>query len=583
VDDRAGTRRAEASAPATGRYPQDCNDRGEGRPDNTFFSCDILMGDKIGRNQPCPCGSGLKYKRCHGSYTNESAAASPFFPDYMQHALERHRADERIREAQQGLGRPIIGFKSGDHQIVAVRNTVYFSDKWKAFPDFLADYMKQKIGGEWGNSEIAKPLSERHPILQWYDSYCRYQHDTIKTRGELVTVEVTGVVACYLGLAYSLYLLDHNVELQARLIKRLKDPANFQGAFYELIVANILIRAGFELTLEDETDPASKHCEFAGLSRRTGKKYWVEAKMRAVAGVLGKTLNDGGPDRNPISRLIPHLNDALAKPAADERLIFIDLNAEPVFGADHKPTWHDPAIQRLERYEAKELAVGVKAYVFVTNVGFHRRLTELPAFAAAPFGLGMPDFNRPGTYRVSEIYRRKQKHIDAHHIGSAFLEYAKFPSTFDGSLPSEAFGAPSSRVKIGESYFFNNVGEKGTVGTVTSASVHESERTAYIAIISADGTAQILSQPMSDGELADYKAHPDAYFGKIIPVSRRVEDRYQLFEWLMEANKGLTRQALLERLSSAPNLGALSELSDVDLLAEYCEALAAATPELKNT
>ncbi len=23
-------------------------------------------GDKIGRNDPCPCGSGKKYKQCHG-------------------------------------------------------------------------------------------------------------------------------------------------------------------------------------------------------------------------------------------------------------------------------------------------------------------------------------------------------------------------------------------------------------------------------------------------------------------------------------------------------------------------------------
>jgi preprotein translocase subunit SecA len=23
-------------------------------------------GDKLGRNDPCPCGSGKKYKRCHG-------------------------------------------------------------------------------------------------------------------------------------------------------------------------------------------------------------------------------------------------------------------------------------------------------------------------------------------------------------------------------------------------------------------------------------------------------------------------------------------------------------------------------------
>jgi len=24
------------------------------------------QGEKIGRNAPCPCGSGKKYKRCHG-------------------------------------------------------------------------------------------------------------------------------------------------------------------------------------------------------------------------------------------------------------------------------------------------------------------------------------------------------------------------------------------------------------------------------------------------------------------------------------------------------------------------------------
>ncbi|MFN8624534.1 MAG: SEC-C metal-binding domain-containing protein [Candidatus Binatia bacterium] len=23
--------------------------------------------DKVGRNDPCPCGSGKKYKKCHGT------------------------------------------------------------------------------------------------------------------------------------------------------------------------------------------------------------------------------------------------------------------------------------------------------------------------------------------------------------------------------------------------------------------------------------------------------------------------------------------------------------------------------------
>jgi len=215
-------------------------------------------------------------------------------------------------KTQQGLGRPIIAFKSGPRQIVAVGNKVYFSDKWKTFPDFLAEHIKQKLGSDWGNAEIAKSLAERHPLMQWYDAYCKYQQATIKTPGEVCDANVTGIVACYLGLAYSLYLLDHNVKIQERLLGRLKDPANFQGAFYELFVANVLIRAGFQLTLEDEGDRASKHCEFAALSRETGKKYWVEAKMASVAGVLGKTQRDGGGGRKTLGRLIPHLNNALA-------------------------------------------------------------------------------------------------------------------------------------------------------------------------------------------------------------------------------------------------------------------------------
>jgi preprotein translocase subunit SecA len=26
----------------------------------------VREGEKIGRNDPCPCGSGKKYKQCHG-------------------------------------------------------------------------------------------------------------------------------------------------------------------------------------------------------------------------------------------------------------------------------------------------------------------------------------------------------------------------------------------------------------------------------------------------------------------------------------------------------------------------------------
>jgi hypothetical protein len=259
--------------------------------------------------------------------------------------------------------------KAHDHQFVAVGNKLYHSPIWKTFPDFLADYIKNILDSTWGNSELAKPFAERHTVIQWYDAFCRYQQATIKTPGAATESVVTGVVACYLGLAYGLYLLAHNVELQERLIARLKVPDQFQGAYYEVIVASILIRAGFELALEDETDGTTKHCEYSARSRRTGKKFWVEAKMRSVAGLLGKTEMDGTTNPNPLNRFVPQLNDALAKPAADERLIFIDLNADPNPEAAEQPPWIEQAARRLERYEANELARIMQRFDFSCALG----------------------------------------------------------------------------------------------------------------------------------------------------------------------------------------------------------------------
>jgi hypothetical protein len=540
------------------------------------------MRHKVGRNQPCICGSGLKYKRCCGriSKTDTQTASLPRIN--TENILERHRADEQIRKTQQGLGRPIISVKFQNQQGVAVSNRIYFSPTWKTFPDFLAGYLKKILRADWGNAEIAKPLKERHPIMQWYDNYCHYQHEYIKKPGEIYNTPVTGIVACYLGLAYSIYLLDHNVELQTRLVHRLKDPKNFQGAYYELIVANILIRAGFTLTLEDETDAATKHCEFSAVSTHTGKKYWVEAKMRSVIGLLGKNEKDGTSNRNSISQLIPHLNGALKKPATDERLIFIDLNAEPEFTEDRKPTWHDKAIARLERYEVENLKPGEKAYVFVTNMAFHRKLAEEPVPTAAPFGLGMPDFNRPGYFRLSETYRQKQRHIDAYKIGDSLLQYTRFPATLDGRLPSESFGTNPSRVMVGETYFFESVGEKGLIGTVTTATVNSKDKEIFIGVTDPEGKSQILKQSISDDELADYNAHPDAYFGKVVPVSKKIHNSFDLFEWLIESYKGLSRAALLERLSKAPDFDGLKDLTDSDLLIDYCEREASALSRLRS-
>ena len=65
--------RAEAAAPPpiTGQAqaqpgPGPASGPGGQTPDVTTPTTFVRDGEKVGRNEPCPCGSGKKYKQCHG-------------------------------------------------------------------------------------------------------------------------------------------------------------------------------------------------------------------------------------------------------------------------------------------------------------------------------------------------------------------------------------------------------------------------------------------------------------------------------------------------------------------------------------
>ncbi|MDH3643738.1 MAG: SEC-C metal-binding domain-containing protein, partial [Gammaproteobacteria bacterium] len=57
----AETSALDNGAPAPGAGPGPADDEPAARPE-TF-----VRGErKVGRNEPCPCGSGKKFKQCHG-------------------------------------------------------------------------------------------------------------------------------------------------------------------------------------------------------------------------------------------------------------------------------------------------------------------------------------------------------------------------------------------------------------------------------------------------------------------------------------------------------------------------------------
>jgi preprotein translocase subunit SecA len=47
-------------------YGVKANGQSAAERDPTAKQQPVTVGDKVGRNDPCPCGSGKKFKHCHG-------------------------------------------------------------------------------------------------------------------------------------------------------------------------------------------------------------------------------------------------------------------------------------------------------------------------------------------------------------------------------------------------------------------------------------------------------------------------------------------------------------------------------------
>ena len=337
------------------------------------------------RNRPCPCGSGKKYKRCHGRSPHPARlpdAPSPArrqVPAEVLAALARHNMRVQQWERTYGQVRPIVHGDFQEHKFVAVGSTLYWSKDWKSFTDFLLHYIKRLLGGEWGNAELTKPSAEQHPIIQWYGSLCRMQERTKETSAPdangLYRSELDGPSRAYLLVAYDLYVLRHHGALQQRLIERLKNRDQFQGARYELTVTAAMIRAGFDIDFEDEDDTSTRHPEFRATHRVTGEVIAVEAKSRHRPGVLAFPGDPAPVEgfRVGIHRL---LRDALTKPTTLPYLVFVDANMpHEVASPLGIVSWPEEVMQTVAEVEQRLAAEQV---VYTGNVATAVIVTNEP-------------------------------------------------------------------------------------------------------------------------------------------------------------------------------------------------------------
>jgi SEC-C motif len=143
---------------------------------------------KLGRNKPCHCGSGKKFKKCHGAHSssamNGSFFSAPSQPsqvppqvvDKAQRYLVEHQQREQERTNRFGHVRPEIAGDYKGHKFIAIGNQLMYmkSEKCRFFTDVLIARVPLVFGREWFDNEVAKPPDERHPVMQWRVKALKY-------------------------------------------------------------------------------------------------------------------------------------------------------------------------------------------------------------------------------------------------------------------------------------------------------------------------------------------------------------------------------------------------------------------------
>ena len=474
----------------------------------------------------------------------------------------------------QGEGKPIISAVQDGTRFVAVGSRLVKSKSWLTFPDFLMDYMSETLGGEWGNAEIAKPEKNRHPLIKWYQSMCLHQKKYIAKQGTLTTMPINGAMRGYLGLAYDLYLTEHNIELPKKLIARLKNHDQFEGALYEAYVIGRFAKAGFEIEFEDEDDPTTTHSEFLATHRVTGRRFSVEAKSVSM-----NSSRAGKTDKQVLIR--QKLHDALKKKAAYPRSVFVEVSRAEGEDKSRESAWKKEMLDDITEAE-KSLTIkdvpAPSAYLFITNRPFVHDIEGLNSdgfYSATGFKIYDFPFERAAR-SVLEMHRLRQKHKEPYALLKAFQDHWDIPQTFDERLPAEAFGKlDQERLLIGNSYLVPYGSGKDVPAKLLSAVVMQKEQKITGVYRLHDGTATIMCQvPLSAAEMELYYQSPGTFFGEVDRNKESSEHPLELFDFFFETYSNSTRENLLKWMANSGDYDRLEKLSQIQLAEEYCAGMA---------
>ncbi|WP_295570509.1 SEC-C domain-containing protein [uncultured Stenotrophomonas sp.] len=521
------------------------------------------MNSRVGRNQPCPCGSNKKFKRCHGG---PNATQEELLSSGAEQARQ-FAAIHRIQlERQQGLGRGIISAVSSEMRLVVVGARKLWGD-WKTFHDFLYTYAMDVIGQDWFRAEADKPAAVRHPIFNWHARLMTLAKASQCVSDHIKRIPLTGAINAYLTLAYDLYTLEHNASqahtpgIKERLFHRLKHPDQFVGVRYEVRVAAMFLRAGFDLIWEDETDGTSRHCEFTATYPKTGRSFAVECKMR--------NQSMGAKSQSGFGKFVGLVGDALLKDTDIDRLVFVDINTPAKARAPDSPyDWRTAAVSHLRRFEGSKQAEGLpSALIFITNFPDHHHLDESVADAGAILeGFKTADYRTGEPTTIRQKIQLRERLPEVETLFASMVEHSEVPSTFEGEIPGLQ---DTSRLLIGHRYQMDD----GQIGLLEDVSVHEQDGQVSLALQMEDGSRAIYQNLLSEDEFIAWKRYPETFFGDVRQRQGRIDDPMEFFDRMLQIYSQTPKEKLLGFMAPEPGLvrEELSALEQPELATLYAE------------
>lgn len=233
-------------------------------------------------------------------------------------------------------------------------NKLHYRPITETFHEFILYVLKLTLGEDWYKNQIALKQEERHVVIKWFESYIEWRRiiriDENKV-DDLYRAIPTGEVQSLISLAYDIYCLQQVNKLPDFLTNKIKNKKQFQGVRYEIAVAAIIARTGFDITFLDDVVKSKKHCEFIAKHKKTEIEIGVEAKSRHRKGILHEEgeFNYATGVRGDVQNLFKKAISQ--KPLNMPYIIFIDLNlpASPHIDWNKKP-WVADIKTMLDNY-----------------------------------------------------------------------------------------------------------------------------------------------------------------------------------------------------------------------------------------